>query len=376
MDSLVQSAQPVQAVQVDAQCAMCRSYVHRYLDRCPICGDGRSSGFGRAVDEWHAFAFTADPPLAAADDANGLAASPALAAARDQAIKEYGEAEARFRRAEQLVLRYEGGLPGIPTTHDVKVALVNRQLEIRDFRAGRMLMTIDPSDVLAAIPSAGRRTAVDSWSNVFTSGAAPSGAAAIWGGAFTVVFVRDGTGVQFGLANRPGFFTTKARSDYFVGLAREFADLCGAASRHRELQDGPLRYAHSIGLRAAHVGGKHAGGAYPGEAPGDRAYPSGAHAGSAGAGVGTGAGAGVGAGASGPGTAGAGAVGPATGDVSEAMAGTRLGVSGAGVAPTQPDASGGRTLAELLEQLEVAFRAGLVTAAERDAKRQEILRRF
>ena len=233
MDSLVRSTQSAQAVQVDAQCAMCRSYVHRYLDRCPVCGDGRSSAFGRALDEWQAFAVTDDPSGAEADGVSEPTSSPALAAARDEAIKAFAEAEARFRRSEQLVLRYEGGLPGIPTGHDVKVALANRQLEVRDFRAGRLLMTFDPGDVLAAIPSAGRRTAADAWSNVFTSGAAPSGSAAIWGGAFTIVFVRDGAGVQFGLANRPGFFTTKARADYFVGLAREFADLCGAAARHR-----------------------------------------------------------------------------------------------------------------------------------------------
>lgn len=342
MDSLVQSAQPAHAVQVDARCAMCRSYVHRYLDRCPVCGDTRSSAFEQAVDEWQAFAF--DPGSAEADGASSSTPSPALVAARDEATRAFAEAEARFRRSGQLVLRYEGGLPGIPTSHDVKVALVNGQLEVRDERAGRLLMTFDPGDVLAAIPSAGRRPAADAWSNVFTSGVAPAGSGAIWGGAFTVVFVHDGAGVQFGLANRPGFFTTKARADYFLGLAREFADLCDAAARHRELVDGPMRYAHSIGLRAANESVVTRAGASPG-APSDAARADAARADAATADV-------------------------ATADVAPSSAAT------ADVAAPRPAAPGSRTLAELLEQLEAAFRAGLITAAERDAKRQEILRRF
>ncbi len=347
---------------VDPVCRGCRSYVHRYIERCPACGAARAGGFEAALFDWRALEeagpaashtsrggqaesqfgrlgapFLPDEASQALDAPPGTGpASPATASPTADALagarRDLQDAVARFKRAGQLALRYEGGIPGTSGGADVRLTYGDGAIRLADERTKRLVATFDPAAILAAIPSAKRSPVDNGWRGMLGAGTAGN---LVWGGHFTIAAMSDYGVVQVGLANPPGFFATHARNDYFVGLAAEFADLCSAAARVRELDGGPIRYARAIGLARSPAVEPAAWEAAAPTAPSVARFTS----------------------------------------PSDSPGGAAAGKPTSAGRPPE-GAAAGQTLSDRLAQLDEAFRSGLISAAERDAKREEILRRF
>jgi hypothetical protein len=291
----------------DLVCAGCGSYVHRFLERCPMCGIERGRRLDDAVDAWNALRPPRDPGRSAgvgsdpAGAVTGLAYGETLDEAREDAAARLGAAEGHLQLA-QLALRHEGGLPDVAGAVEVRMSLAGGQIHLTGGRGGATLIAIRPAEILAAMPSPGGTSPNDRWVGMLAPGRSPA-TPLVWGRAFSIAVATAGPAYQFGLANPQGMFATKARPDYFRVLAGEFAAIGDAAVDVAVLEAGPLAYARRIGL-------------LPAEQPSlDRSAD-------------------------------------------------------------EPPTASGPTLAGLLAQLTEAFEAGLLTKAEFEAKRREVVDRF
>ncbi len=328
----------MQIVVDDLLCPSCDGYVHPFLEACPACGTARTSRF-----EEVAATGTLGAGALLEDEGTRRAAHLVVLRYTMRATSASGLADldAAFGAvAASLTYRAEvtadGSTPALPsgpaTLDDAKVVLVRESLEVRAGRSGRSAATIPLASVLAATPAVKGAPGAGTWTGAVLGGRRLLERGPLVSGDLLVTFSSGGGAGQIALSNRRGLFAPTARADHYATLARWLAILGAAAAETRWTDVGPTAYAAELGLRDAVQGPVTAIERAPAVDPADagrtaaRAAPDGRSDGSA----------------------------PAAGRAGTPQPGVRA----------------------ALEELEGLRAAGLVTAAEYDAKRREILARL
>jgi hypothetical protein len=320
----------------DLVCPACQGFVHPFLGCCPACGAERPSRYGEAI-------------------ATGSLGARALL-----------EDEATHRAVQQVSLRYslkphagleptdvlpvgfgivagsapyratataDGPTPflaGGPASADASaVTIADGSLAVLARPGGRALAKIPLEHVVAATPIVKGRPEPAAWAGLRLGGRALVPRRPILKGDLLVTFSAREAAGQVALANRRGLLAEKARPDHYVILARWLGILAAAAAESRWIAVGPAAYAADLGLGAD-----------------VRATDTGASM------VPT----------------------PASGPALETA---QPPAAASGAASAAGGAAGGATgVRRSLEELEELRTAGLVTADEYAAKRQEILDRL
>jgi len=242
-------------------CPTCHGYVHVLLERCPACGAARHSRLGEVA---------ADPALGLvtlAEDGDLRRAATrlldlyALTAPRLNLPRKTGfegqpepdleVPEAARLLAGLLVLRGYGCPPKPGAPVDVRLAITNEDLEIRDSRDKSVRVRVPLAGILAiAVPSRGTR-GMPGWVGIHFEGTTAMRAPAIPVGSLLLTFAADRTVRQVSVENRPGMFSTKARSDYYAALNRWIGLTSAQAAERRWTTVGLRRYLSETGLGPA-----------------------------------------------------------------------------------------------------------------------------
>jgi hypothetical protein len=231
--------------------------VHPFLGCCPACGAERPSRYGEAI-------------------ATGSLGARALL-----------EDEATHRAVQQVSLRYslkphagleptdvlpvgfgivagsatyraaataDGPTPFLPagpaSADATAVKLADGSLAVLARPGGRALAKIPLEHIVAATPILKGRPQPGAWAGLHMGGRALVPRRPILDGDLLVTFAAREAAGQVALANRRGLLVEKARPDHYAILARWLGILAAAAAESRWIAVGPAAYAADLGLGA------------------------------------------------------------------------------------------------------------------------------
>lgn len=250
------------AASVD-RCDICEAYVHPLLAACPFCATKRGAGYAEARHAWELENRSLTEEDARAEILRLFGANYEI---RESMIRVFQDPAARRRMKprgakgladrlanapiSQLALRYMGGLPGIPGHPDVSLQIDRGALTLTDARSGSRLIAPPLENVLAVQAFTADADLIDGWVGLSFGGALVLQRPTFSGGALVVVHGVDSSVFQWGVGNRPGFFTRKAD---FAGFAMMRTGLATGASMYARRKFGsvdPDQWARELGLAA------------------------------------------------------------------------------------------------------------------------------
>lgn len=250
------------AASVD-RCDVCEAYVHPLLAACPFCATERGAGHAEARQAWERENRSLTEDEARAEILRLFGATYEI---RESLIRVFQDPATRRKMKprgatgladrlanapiSQLALRYTGGLPGIPGHPDVSMQIDRGALTLTDARSGSRLIVVALANVLAVQAFTADADLMDGWVGLSFGGATVLQRPTFSGGALVVVHGVDASVLQWGVGNRPGFFTRKAD---FAGFAMMRTGLATGASLYARKRFGsvdPALWARELGLAA------------------------------------------------------------------------------------------------------------------------------
>ncbi len=228
-------------------CGGCTSYVHPFLDACPVCGIERDALYEAAT---------------AAPD-QGLAALPShQRVTRDvsEVVLRYflklnsATPTANLRQglvsvADALPYRIRVGGDPAARTDRGRVEVGEADLVVREQSPAREYARIPLDAILSVSPEVKDRRA-DAWSGLAFRGLTASTSLPPLDGDLVFAHAAPaGTG-RVSLANPRGLLAPRARPDHYAIMARWIGIVAAGEAEKRWLAVGPARYAHELGLTA------------------------------------------------------------------------------------------------------------------------------
>jgi len=233
-------------------CPGCTSYVHPFLDACPVCGIARTSLYAAATA-------APDQGLAA------LPSNPRVAQDVSEVVLRYFlklnsvTPTAKLRDglisvADALSYRVQvGGDPGAGTNRGhVEIGVAN--LVVRERNPARERARFPLEAILAISPAVKDRRA-DTWAGLVFGELRTAAALPPLDGDLVIAHGAPAGVERVALANQTGLFAARARPDHYTILARWLGIVAAGAAEQRWIEAGPDRHAHELGLMAAPANG-------------------------------------------------------------------------------------------------------------------------
>jgi hypothetical protein len=233
-------------------CQGCASYVHPFLEACPICGAERASRYEAATA-------APDQGLAA------LAADPRVSQEVAEVVLRYSLKfnaspstadlhEGLGTLADALSYRFRAGGDPAAGADRARLEVGEADLVVRVQHPARELARVPLDAILAASPAVRGRRA-DAWAGlVFEERRERTSLPPLDGDLVVAHATPSGLG-RIALANRTGLLAARARSDHYAILARWIGIVAAAAAERRWTAVGTRRHAHELGLAAVPQGG-------------------------------------------------------------------------------------------------------------------------
>jgi len=233
-------------------CRGCASYVHPFLEACPVCGAERASRYAAAMA-------APDQGLAA------LAADPRVSREVAEVVLRYSlkfnasPTTADLREglgtlADALAYRFRAGGDPAAGADRGRLEVGEADLVVRVQHPARELARV-PLDAILAASSAVRGRRADAWAGlVFEERRERTSLPPLDGDLVLAHATPTGLG-RIALANRTGLLAPRARPDHYEILVRWIGIVAAAAAERRWIAVGAPRHAHELGLAAAPRGG-------------------------------------------------------------------------------------------------------------------------
>lgn len=229
-------------------CQGCTSYVHPFLDACPVCGIARTSLYGAATAE-------PDQGLAA------LPSNPRVAQDVSEVVLRYflklnsASPTANLREglvsvADALSYRVEVGGDATAGTERGHVEIGVANLVVRERNPARERARFPLEAILAISPVVKDRRAA-AWAGLAFGDLRTATALPALNGDLVIAHAAPAGVERISLGNRSGLFAPRARPDHYAILTRWLGIVAAGAAEARWMEAGPDRHAHELGLMAA-----------------------------------------------------------------------------------------------------------------------------
>ena len=228
-------------------CQGCTSYVHPFLDACPVCGIERDALYGAA---------TAEPDQGLAS----LPSNPRITQDVAEVVLRYflklnsaspteNLRQGLFSVADAVSYRVQvGGDPGAGTDRG-HVEIGEEDLVVRERNPARERARIQLGAILAICPAAKDRRA-DGWAGLAFGELRTPNSLPPLDGDLVLAHAAPGGVERVALANRTGLLAPRARPDHYTIMARWLGIIAAGEAEERWMAVGPARYAYELGLTA------------------------------------------------------------------------------------------------------------------------------
>lgn len=229
-------------------CPGCTSYVHPFLDACPVCGIARSSLYEAA---------TAEPDQGLAS----LPSHPRIAQDVSEVVLRYflklnsttptaNLRDGLISVADALSYRVQvGGNPGAGTERGhVEIGAAN--VVVRERNPARERVRFPIEAILSVSPATKTRRA-DAWAGLAFGELSIAASLPPLNGEIVIAHGAPAGVDRISLSNRTGLLAPRARPDHYAILTRWLGIVAAGAAEQRWIEESPARHAHEIGLMAA-----------------------------------------------------------------------------------------------------------------------------
>ena len=234
-------------------CPRCTSYVHPFLDACPVCGIARTSLYEAAT-------VAPDQGLAS------LPSNPRVAQDVSEVVLRYfiklNSASPTASLREGLVsvadaLSYRVGVGGDPGAGADRghVEIGMADFVVRERNPARERLRFPLAAIVAISPAVKGRRA-DTWAGLAFGELRTAAVLPPLDGDLVIAHAAPAGVERVALANNSGLFAPRARPDHYAILGRWLGIVAAGAAEQRWMDAGPGRHAHELGLMAAPTDGR------------------------------------------------------------------------------------------------------------------------
>jgi hypothetical protein len=228
-------------------CQGCTSYVHPFLDACPVCGIEREALYAAATT-------APDQGLAALPSHQRVTQDVSEVVLRyflklNSASPTRNLREGLVSVADALPYRIRvGGVPAARTDRG-HLEIGEADLVVREPRPAREHARIPLEAILSVSPGAKDRRA-DSWAGLAFGDARMATTPPPLDGDLVLAHAAPTGTARISFANPKGLLAPRARPDHYAIMARWIGIVAAGEAERRWLAVGPARYAHELGLTA------------------------------------------------------------------------------------------------------------------------------
>jgi len=249
----------------DLLCQSCGGYVHPFFDRCPGCAAPRPSRYAELLggSDLGAATMAADPTVtqAAADSIRRasilLALRGVMSGGQSQPAPDTHESVDAAQMIDyvggRMSYRTCGVLEDPATPIDAVIHAADGALVLNAARGGRTLASVPAPAILGAFTGTGKTRGAPPWDGTWIDGERMPTTPGAPRGDLLVIHVADRTASSFSIANPAGIFGARARIDHYEELARWIGLFAVAHAEARWQQIGVAAYAAELGLTPAAV---------------------------------------------------------------------------------------------------------------------------